>query len=180
MQSAAESLDAQPRAPGAKERSLHIEIEAPQVKTETTELRGARAIRAICAMDAANIEKLNAGEGYYGVKHLDRAILVEPINGNPFVMIDTTADPRPGTVSLPIVQRVEWVPKEGSGTDKLRARIEANLFFDNLPGRTFPPIGELIVQPLLSAKKSLGPCQGHDQASQEALEQDAQNASPSP
>ena len=67
-------------------------------------------------------------------------LLVEPVNGALFMLIDETAEETPGTVSLPRATRVEFIPEKSSGTDKLRARMQAGLFLDSLPDAP-PPRG---------------------------------------
>lgn len=102
------------------------------METKTTDLRGDQAMRAIFCIDAANFGKLKATPDIYSFKSKPRALLVEPVNGSPFVLVDETAEPTPGTISLPRVSRVEFVPKQGSGTDKLRARMQAELFLESM------------------------------------------------
>lgn len=150
------------------------------MKTNTVQLAGTDAMRAIFAIDAARFGKLKVTEEFYSIKNKGRALLVEPVNGDPFVLIDDTAEPTEGTVSLPRVTRMEWLSEPRSGTDKLRARMHAQVFFDSLPDEPAPavPTGELIVQQLRAIRR--GPCQMHDQASAEAIEQEALENTPSP
>jgi hypothetical protein len=147
---------------------------------QITQLRGMDAQRAILLIDSARHGKLKATSDIYGFKSKSRALLVEPLNESPFVLIDETAEHTPGTISLPRVTRMEFVPEPRSGTDKLRARIQASLCFDDLPDEPLKPTpnAELIIEPLV--KRRLGPCQKHDQASAEALEQEANAGTPSP
>jgi len=140
------------------------------MKTETSELRGDQAMRVIFLIDAARHGKLKQTEEVYGFTR-GRALLVEPVNGAPFIWIDDTAAPAPGTISLPRVTRIDFIPEPRSGTDALRARMMASLHLEGLP-ETAPeiPTGELIVRQLREARR--GPCQMHDQASTEQIERE--------
>lgn len=131
------------------------------MKMETIELRGDQAMRAIFYIDAACCGKLKPSPAVHGFKSKWRALLVEPLNDAPFVLIDDTADPTPGTVSLPAVRRVEFQSEPRSGTDALRARIHATRFFDELPDRPYAvaPAADLVIEPLRLSKTNPGPSQ---------------------
>lgn len=78
----------------------------------------ARPLRALIA--AANSGSKIDTEGFYSIQAKEGVLLVEPINGSPFVFCD------PNTVFV-------FDPEPGSGTDKLRQRSLAKIFFDQLP-----------------------------------------------
>jgi hypothetical protein len=145
------------------------------METKTTELRGTDAMRAMFLIDAARHGKLKVTPDIYGFKVKHRALLVEPLNANPFILIDETAETTPDLVSLPRVTRMEFVAEPKSGTDFLRARMKAGLFFDDLPDAplSVPSNAELVIESLQKAKPKRGPCQMHDQASTEQLERDS-------
>ena len=84
------------------------------------------------------------------------------------------------TVSLPRVTRMEFRSEPRSGTDKLRARMQAGLYFDSLPDSPTHevPMGELIVKQLRDVR--LSPCQMHDQANAQTIESEEQASTPSP
>lgn len=77
------------------------------------------AYRHHFTLHCAQQGKLRAGEAFYGFRYSDRALLVEPVNGNPTVFV------APNTLHV-------FEVKPGSGTDKLRQRIEAQLFFEGV------------------------------------------------
>ncbi|TBR75376.1 MAG: hypothetical protein EPN64_13110 [Burkholderiaceae bacterium] len=77
------------------------------------------ACRHHFTLHCAQQGKLRAGEAFYGFKYSDHALLVEPVNGNPTVFV------APNTLHV-----FEATP--GSGTDKLRQRIVAQLFFERV------------------------------------------------
>lgn len=65
----------------------------------------------------------------YGVQYAGNAALVEPINGDPFVVLFDRPYVMGGDVRA--VQHV-WSGQPRSGTGKLVARIAAQAFFDQL------------------------------------------------
>lgn len=89
-----------------------------------------KAMRAQMCIDAYLCGKLKIGPEYHSAKAKKGALLVEPVNGNPFVIVG--AYDKSGA---PIWERyscTEFETIPGSGTDCLRQRIKAQLFFDAL------------------------------------------------
>lgn len=70
-------------------------------------------------LNQRNIQSLS---DCYGLQHKPGASLIEPINGDPYVV---TFEENRAVVH-------EFKGAENSGTDKLRARIEASQFFGAL------------------------------------------------
>lgn len=98
--------------------------------TTVTQLRGQQALRAIFAIDLAREGKLDAGPEFYSVTQYGRALLVEPVNGTPYVLEDQTLPSTPDFTALPIVERTDFLAEPHSGTDAMRARLYAQLYLE--------------------------------------------------
>lgn len=86
---------------------------------KTIELEQGLAYRHQFTLDCATQGKLRAGEAFHGFECSDAALLVDPVNGNPTVYV------APSTLHV-------FESKRGDGTDHLRQRMLAKLFFDQV------------------------------------------------
>lgn len=92
------------------------------VHTNYTLANPVRAASLIALMSAMKSQPKpqSPGQGYYDIKASDKGLLVDPINGAPFVFV-------------PPVACFEFTHEPGnSGTEHLRARMHAQVFFDAL------------------------------------------------
>ncbi len=88
---------------------------------EITTLSGVALLRMQAIMERAAHDPRLVPAGLHAAPKVEPglAMLVEPINADPFVFV------LPGQV-------VTFVSESGSGTDRLRKRIDASLFFERV------------------------------------------------
>ncbi len=78
-----------------------------------------KALELQALLTVAKSNKLQIGPAYYKIEAKGDALLVDPVNGEPFVFVAPTT-----VVVFPF--------KRGSGTDHLRQRIRADQCFQRL------------------------------------------------
>lgn len=91
-----------------------------------------QAMRFQFAMDAAHAGKLKVGADVHRFKyrHDVAALLVEPVNEQPFVVIGAYDEAGNARFDRFVIHT--FGERSSSGTDFLRARIAAGLFFENI------------------------------------------------
>jgi hypothetical protein len=86
---------------------------------ETRHLPAFKAVELQSALAMAKAGQLKTDERFHNIEAHGDALLVEPVNGDTFVF------EAPATVHV-------FASIQGSGTDKLRKRIDARLFVERL------------------------------------------------
>lgn len=86
---------------------------------ESRTVSSSKALELQALLSAAKAVKLQAGSPYHKLEAEGNILLVDPVNGDPFVFV------APATVHV-------FPFKLGSGTDHLRQRIKADQLFQQL------------------------------------------------
>lgn len=86
---------------------------------ETDTVSTTKALELQALLNVVQAGRLKAGPAHHKVEARGALLLVDPVNGDPFVFA------APSTVHV-------FRSKPGSGTDHLRQRIEASLCFQRL------------------------------------------------
>lgn len=103
-----------------------------------------RAADLAYAMKRVHADPLSLPPGFYSAKAAPGvALLVDPINGAPFVFLP------PSTVCV-------FEPQPGSGTDKLRQRMLAGVYFDQVVDRHEALARRATGEPLLDPQVGSG------------------------
>lgn len=90
---------------------------------------GANAGRYRLILDAAAQKHVKL-DTLYKYQLRGNALLVDPVNGNPFVVVDHTPTEVRHVMAQWIISVHTFDSEPRSGTDKLRARAAAQMFFD--------------------------------------------------